>query len=221
MKRIFREHGLTIVMMSLFVLCWGGQIVTGRLDYNQEQQEHGEATAGWLDYLTTGHFIEATFENWESEFFQMSAYVLFTVFLYQKGSAESKSMTEDNDVDEDPRSAADDPKAPWPVRRGGWVLVLYEYSLTLALFGLFIISFILHGLGGAHEYNQEQLAHGEQAISSLRYFATTHFWFESFQNWQSEFLSIAVIVVLSIFLRQRGSPESKPVAMPWNETDKK
>jgi hypothetical protein len=221
MKRVWRDNGLSIVMFSLFVFSFCGQIFAGYLDFNQEQQEHSQETISLGRYLTTGHFTEATFENWESEFLQMSVYVLFTVFLYQKGSAESKSLEEDNDVDQDPRTAPDDPNAPGPVRRGGWMLKVYEYSLTIVFFVLFLLSFVLHGIGGAHEYNAEQMQHGGQAISTLRYFVSAPFWFQSFQNWQSEFLSVGAIVVLSIFLRQRGSPESKPVAMPHGETDKK
>ena len=106
----------------------------------------------------------------------------------------------------------------WPVRRGGFILKLYENSLSLALFLLFVISFILHASGGAREYNEQEIAHGGQAISVLQYVVTSKFWFESLQNWQSEFFSIAVLVVLSIFLRQKGSPESKPVDSPHSMT---
>lgn len=221
MKRVWRDNGLSIVMFSLFLISLGGQIVTGYLDYTQQQQDHGQATLSLGRYLATGHFVEVTFENWESEFLQMSVYVLFTVFLYQKGSAESKAPHQANDVDQDPRDADDDPRAPGPVRRGGWVLRVYEHSLTIAMLGLFVLSFIGHGIGGARAYNAEQLQHGGQAISTLRYFVSSRFWFESFQNWQSEFLAMGTIVVLSIFLRQRGSPESKPVAMPHAETGAK
>jgi hypothetical protein len=105
------------------------------------------------------------------------------------------------------------------VRRGGLVLKLYEYSLSLAFLLLFLISITLHAVAGAADYNQEQSAHGElSAVTPIQYAATSRFWFESMQNWQSEFLAIAAVVVLSIFLRQRGSPESKPVDSPHAET---
>jgi hypothetical protein len=104
------------------------------------------------------------------------------------------------------------------VRRGGPILTAYEHSLSTALLLLFVVSFLLHAAGGARAYSQEQILHGGEAVSLLGYLATSQFWFESFQNWQSEFLSIAVVVVLSIFLRERGSPESKPVAAPHGET---
>jgi hypothetical protein len=157
-------------------------------------------------------------ENWESEFLQMFAYVLLTAFLYQKGSAESKNPDQPEAVDRDPRQSRNKKDAPWPVRRGGIVLKLYENSLALALFLLFVISFVLHASGGASEYSEQQIAHGAEAVTVLQYMATAQFWFESLQNWQSEFFSIAVLVVLSIFLRQKGSPESKPVDSPHSMT---
>ncbi len=219
MRRFLRENGLGLASFGFFLMFFGGQILTGFLDYNQNQQDHGQQPIGFTAYFTTGHFVEATFENWESEFLQMGAYVLLTVWLRQKGSAESKQLEGDEEVDKDPREEADCPDAPWPVQQGGLILVLYEYSLTIALFALFVLSFLLHAAGGASDYSQDQLAHGGQAISMVHYMGTARFWFESFQNWQSEFLSVAAIVVLSIFLRQRGSPESKPVAHPHSATE--
>jgi hypothetical protein len=157
-------------------------------------------------------------ENWESEFLQMFAYVLLTAFLFQKGSAESKNPDQPEAVDRDPRQSREKKDAPWPVRRGGIVLKFYENSLALALFLLFLISFMLHAIGGASEYSDQQIAHGAQAVTVFQYMGTAQFWFESLQNWQSEFFSIAILVVLSIFLRQKGSPESKPVDSPHSMT---
>jgi hypothetical protein len=216
--RFLRDNGLSITLLSLFLLFWVGQSLTGLHQYNEEQAEHGAPTVTLGAYLRTGHFIEATAENWESEFLQMAAYVLFTVFLYQRGSSESKKIGESEAVDRDPRRSRNKADAPWPVRRGGWILRLYSCSLSLALFLLFAASFALHAWGGAHEYNENQLAHGGAPVSVLQYLATAQFWFESFQNWQSEFLAIAAMVLLSVFLRQRGSPESKPVDAPHEQT---
>ena len=218
MTRALRNTGLSLAMFGLFALSIVGQSIVGEREYNEDQRSHGRPTVGYFAYLRTGHFVESVFENWESEFLQMSAYVLLTAFLFQKGSAESKDPDSPEPVDADPREHRDDPKAPWPVRQGGWVLRLYENSLTIVLFLLFVLSFLLHAAGGAREYSSEQQEHGEQAVSLLEYLGTSRFWFESFQNWQSEFLSVGAIVVLSIFLRQRGSPESKPVAAPHDET---
>lgn len=209
---------MSLVLIVLFLLFLAGQSIAGVQEYNSEQSEHGEPPTTYLHYLTTGHFIESVGENWESEFLQMFAYVLFTVFLVQKGSSESKDPDKEEAVDEDPRARMDDPAAPWPVRKGGLILKLYENSLALAFGLLFLISFGLHVWGGSIEYNAEQVAHGGSTVPLLAYLGTSRFWFESLQNWQSEFLAIGAMVVLSIYLRQRGSPESKPVASPHHAT---
>jgi hypothetical protein len=145
--------------------------------------------------------------------------VLLTAFLYQKGSAESKKLDEPEPVDRDPRRKRKEQDVPGPVRWGGLALKVYEHSLSLAFLLLFLASIAMHALSGAKEYNEEQVTHGEQdKLSVLQYAGTSRFWFESLQNWQSEFLAIAAVVLLSIFLRQRGSPESKPVDSPHSET---
>jgi hypothetical protein len=220
-----RDRALSIVAALIFVACLFGQSLTGWRVYNDDQKEHGGKTIGYAGYFLTGHFVEATFENWESEFLQMGMFVFLTAFLVQKGSAESKKPDgeggeEEHEEEEDgeERARSDGSDAPWPVRRGGWVLKIYENSLSLAFFILFLITFVLHAMGGRAEYNQEQLAHGEKAVSTLAFLATSQFWFESFQNWQSEFLAVLAMVVLSIFLRQKGSPESKPVEKPHEST---
>jgi hypothetical protein len=216
----FRENALSLVVLTLFVVALIGQSVSGWLAYNAEQQEHGQDVVRYLPYLATGHFLESVFENWESEFFQMGLYVLLTVWLRQKGSAESKQLEGEEDVDRDPREKAGDPRAPWPVRRGGLVLRLYENSLVIAFAALFFVAFALHAVTGLAAYNQEQLEHGGQAVGLLDYVFQAQFWFESLQNWQSEFLAVAALVLLTIFLRQRGSPQSKPVAAPHSDTGK-
>ncbi len=213
-----RDNGLSLVLFGLFALSMLGQVLAGHRHYNEQQVEHGQPTLSMTQYLRSGEFVEATAENWESEFLQMGAYVLFTCFLFQRGSAESKKIGEPEAVDRDPRRFKNKPDAPWPVRRGGWALRLYSHSLSLAFLLLFLISFGVHALGGAAAKNEEALAHGGEAITVIQYLGSSQFWFESFQNWQSEFLSIAMMVVLSIFLRQRGSPESKPVDAPHRQT---
>ena len=218
MRRLFRENGLSIVLVSAFLAFWLGQSVAGHREYNDEQRQHGRPETAYRAYLGSAHFWEATTENWESEFFQIFFYVFLTAFLYQKGSAESKKLDEPEPVDRDPRAGRPRADAPWPVRRGGVVLTIYQHSLSLAFLLLFVIAITLHAVSGASDYNQEQAEHGLPPVSPLQYVRTSRFWFESFQNWQSEFLSIALVVVLSIFLRQRGSPESKPVDSPHSET---
>ena len=217
MKPILRNNGLSIVLFIMFLLAWGGQSVVGWRVQNNELHEHGQPAVAYVDYLHSGAFVEVTMENWESEFFQMFVYVVFTVFLYQKGSSESKSPDEVEEVDRDPRLSADRPDVPGPVRKGGWRLKVYENSLSLACLLLFLGSFFAHAAGGVHEYNDERLQHGEAAVTLIQYLMSAQFWFESLQNWQSEFLAIWCMVVFTIFLRQRGSPESKPVDAPHAE----
>lgn len=218
MPGIIKNQSLTIVMFLLFAFSLVGMVVAGQRHYNADQRDHGQETASLGGYLQTGAFVEGLFENWESEFLQMGLYVVLTAFLYQKGSAESKDPDKSEPVDADPRAERAKPDAPGPVKRGGFALRLYENSLGIALLTLFLLSFALHVLGGAAAYNDAQRAHGGATVSALGYLATSQLWFESFQNWQSEFLSIGALVVLSIFLRQRGSPESKPVAASHAET---
>jgi hypothetical protein len=181
-------------------------------------QAHRQPGQSYARYLTSAHFVEATAENWESEFLQMASYVVLTAVLIQRGSPESKDPDEQEAVDEDPRLASGRRNAPGPVRRGGLALALYQHSLSLVLAGLFLISFLLHALGGHYEYNQQQIEHSEAPVSLCGFMTSAQFWFQSFQNWQSEFLAVFVLAVLGIFLRQRGSPESKPVAAPHAKT---
>ena len=219
-RRIWHDHGLSIVLIVLFLAAMVGQTLAGWETYNEEQLEHGQEAVDLRGYLRTGHFGEATFENWESEFLQMAFFVILTAILYQRGSSESKRPDVLEDVDRDPRESPDKASAPWPVRRGGMILVLYENSLSIAFTILFLASFALHATTGFHEYNSEQIAHGQPVIGVVEFVVSARFWFESFQNWQSEFLALAAMVMLSIFLRQRGSPESKPVDAPLWETGK-
>ena len=218
MRRFLFENSLSLVMLGLFALALTGQTLTGFDVDNKDRVDHDEPPISFSEYLGSGHFVEAVFENWESEFLQMSAYVVLTIFLRQKGSPESRPLHGEEPSDKDPRTSRRRKDLPWPVRRGGLVLTIYENSLSLVLFLLFVMSFLLHAVGGSEEYSEEQIAHGGEAVSVAEYLGTSQFWFESMQNWQSEFLSIAALVVLSVFLRQKGSPESKPVDAPHYET---
>lgn len=216
MNRFIKHNGLSLVFLLLFIVSIFGQIFTGYAEYNKELNEEGFPALGLLHYLHSGHFIQATFENWESEFLQMALFVMLTISLRQKGSSESKSLDGKDEVDREPDPNKID--APWPVRKGGWVLSLYKHSLTIALLLLFVLSFVVHLYGSLKDENAHLLRKGEQAESLGNYILSSRFWFESFQNWQSEFLSVFAIVVLSIFLRQKGSPQSKPVDAPNSET---
>jgi hypothetical protein len=219
MRRFIRENSLAVVSFGLFLVVFvGGQSVAGHRTYNEDQRTHGGTEISYADYLTTAHFGEATFENWESEFLQMGAYILFTVFLRQRGSAESKGLEGEEPVDEPPEGHRDDPGAPGPVQRGGIALAVYKHSLSLAFLALFVVTWGLHALTGARELSNEQIEHGGHAVSVMEFIGRSQFWFESMQNWQSEFLAVGLIVVLSVYLREQGSPESKPVHAPHSET---
>jgi hypothetical protein len=215
MKHFWKYNGLSIVMILLFILSIVAQIITGFKSHNDEiTDKHGKPFT-LSEYLMSGHFIEATFENWESEFLQMGAFVLLSVSLYQKGSAESKDPDKKEETDKEPEPKED---APWPVKKGGWILTFYKNSLSIAFFLLFLISFVLHFYGSLINYNDSQILMGLPVTKAADYFTNSQFWFESFENWQSEFLSVFCMVVLSIFLRQKGSPQSKAVDAPDSKT---
>lgn len=218
LRQWVRDNGLSLVSFGLFAIFLVGQSVAGLFEYNQEAQAHGGPALSYLRYLATGHFLEGVFENWESEFLQMAAYVVLTSCSMQRGSAESRKPDEENPQDRDPSLDRDKPEAPGPVKKGGPALRLYEHSLSIALGLLFLFSFVGHAVAGAREYSLEQLRHGEPAASVWSYLGSPTFWFESMQNWQSEFLAVFALVVLSIWLRGKGSPESKPVSAPHSET---
>ena len=213
-----RDRGLTLVLLLMFAVSALGQVATGFAEYNDEHRAHGQPPVTLQTYLGTGHPWEALFENWESEFLQMAVFVLLTTALVQKGSPESRRPGVREPVDIDPRDFANHPDAPWPVRRGGWVLRVYEHSLGLAFVLLFMVSWLGHALGGYAEFADDAALHGQPHPALGDYVSSSRFWFESFQNWQSEFLAIASMVWLAVYLRQRWSPESKPVHAPHGET---
>ncbi|RYG30913.1 MAG: hypothetical protein EON93_13895 [Burkholderiales bacterium] len=216
--QFFRDNGLTIALMTVFLFCLFGMIWAGWLDENASLDDHGAAPLGIVEYFVSPAFQSALFENWESEFLQMSAYVIMTAFLFQRGSAESKDPDKENPEDADPSQKRRSRHVPWPVKAGGLWSFFYSYSLGITLLALFSASFVLHWLGSAAAANEEALLHGQPTQAVLSYLVDPRLWFESFQNWQSEFLSTAVLVVLSIVLRHRGSPESKAVADPHSKT---
>ncbi|MFZ1688022.1 MAG: DUF6766 family protein [Flavobacteriales bacterium] len=204
----FRRNGLSLVLLFIMLLAWGGQALTGWCEKNNELQEHGDHVLTFGAYLGSHHFWSATGENWESEFLQMGLYVLLTIRLRQLGSSESKQLEGKEEVDRTPRSR---PDAPWPVRKGGWYLKVYQHSLSIAFIVLFLLSFLVHLNNSCAEYNAERVEKGRTVVTTAGFLGSSRFWFESFQNWQSEFLAVLSIVFLSIHLRQKGSPESKPV----------
>jgi hypothetical protein len=218
MRRFVRDNGLSLALFGLFFVFLVGQTMTGWSEYNSGQRQHGSKEVGFGSYLGTGHFGEAVFENWESEFLQMSSYIVLTIWLRQRGSSESKGMSGSQDVDRDPRRSQKT-RVPWPVMRGGLVLKIYENSLSIAFVVLFLLSLFMHAVEGTRAYNEDQREHNSAAVGITEYARSSRFWFESFQNWQSEFLATGSIVLLSVYLRQRGSPESNPVDMAHDEME--
>jgi hypothetical protein len=216
MKKLLKNNSLSLVFFILFLLSLGGQAVTGLKQHNQEMEEEGGQQLNMGQYFTSGHFLQSTFENWESEFLQMALFVILTMFLYQKGSSESKDPEKEEEVDREPNPRRRN--APWPVKKGGLALAIYKHSLCYALTIIFLLSFFLHWYGSLKDYNEEQILKHLPTETALQYISNSRMWFESFQNWQSEFLSVFSIVVLSIFLREKGSPQSKPVDAPDSET---
>lgn len=216
MRHFLRNNALSLSFLFLFIFSIIGQVYFGIEEYNKELTQDGGVAVSLSEYLSSGHFIQSTFENWESEFLQMALFVLLTIVLMQKGSSESKDFDKEEDVEREP-----DPNrkgAPWPVKAGGWILAVYKHSLTIALLLLFAISFVLHFYGSIKDENVQLALKGKPLETASEYITDSRFWYESFQNWQSEFLSVFAIIVLSIYLRQKGSPQSKPVDAPNDET---
>jgi hypothetical protein len=209
------RNSLSIAAIALMLFSLAGQFFTGWVEKNKERQEEGVEALTIPQYATSGHFMQATFENWESEFLQMGLFVLLTVSLRQVGSSESKKIEGKEEVDREPKPG---PKAPWPVKKGGVWLAIYKHSLSLSFLLLFVLSFTLHLYGSLKSANEENIEKGLPLESWQEYISGARFWFESFQNWQSEFLAVASIVLLSVWLREKGSPQSKPVDAPHDET---
>lgn len=210
---MWKRNGLSVTLLVLFLAFIAAQTVFGWQAFNQERAQDQLPLLGLVAYLHSGHFISATFENWESEFLQMGMYVLLTVKLRQLGSAESRPMDpaqERQDIEPGPQ--------PWPVRRGGLWLTLYGHSLSIAFGLLFAASFALHLYGSWQADLEQRLPRGLGPVSIWHHAASSEFWFESFQNWQSEFLAVLSLVLLTIWLRQKDSPQSKPVAAPHSQT---
>jgi hypothetical protein len=211
--------GLSIVLFLIFLVSMIGQARAGFHAYNQEQVEkHLPMLHSIWEYLGQGHFLSSVFENMESEFLQMALFVFLTACLYQKGSAESKPPPADRTKEEIEEDAAEERYCKDHAKRKPIFWRIYENSLTLALLGLFAVFFLLHAYGSFLTKREEKLLEHEAPPKFFEIFGTSEFWFESFQNWQSEFFSIMVLGFLTIFLRQRGSPQSKKMYDPHSKT---
>ena len=220
MRRFVRDNSLSLFFLALFLLALVGQSIAGYQLYNEEQREHGEATVGYLRYLVTSDFGADTLENWQSEWLQFWLFALATVWLVQKGSNESKQPgTEGLESDPQQKVKGYAPaNAPRWAKARDWRLSVYSSSFTIVMGLIFLATWLGQSFASWTVYNDEQTAHDEQTVSWGTYVTSSDFWVRSLQNWQSEFLAVGTIAVLTIYLRQRGSPESKPVGAPHAET---
>jgi hypothetical protein len=213
-----RDNGLSIALFTLFAFTVVGHGWAGWLANNEDLARDSAAPITLFAYLKGVEFNSTLFENWESEFLQMAMYVILTAYLFQRGSPESKDPDKKAPQDRDPKADANNPAAPWPVRAGALARTVYAHSLGLALTILFLASFVLHWINSRGAAAEEAVRNGEAPPTLIEHLVSAQLWFESLQNWQSEFLSTAVLIVLAVFLRERGSPESKPVAAPHEQT---
>jgi uncharacterized protein DUF6766 len=220
MRRWVYEQSLSIFFLALFLLSVLGQWIVGAKAYNAEQAAHGEETISYGRYLFSSDFGGNLLENWQSEFLQFLMFIYVTIWLVQKGSNESKQLGEAGEESDQKQLVggyAPESGPAW-ARLRGWRLGLYQHSLMLVIALMFLGSWLGQSLGNWTEYNDEQSAHGDPTVSWLSYVINPDFWNRTLQNWQSEFLAVGTMAVLTIYLRQRGSPESKPVGSPHGET---
>lgn len=215
LRQHIRNNGLMIAMFGIFFLALIGMSVSGWSSNNNTLEEHKQPQQSYVEYIQSGDFIEGVFENWESEFLQMGALIVLTIFLRQKGSADSKPMRGKSAQETRSRYSVKNANT-WSKRIKATRHFIYSHSLGFAMFALFLMSFALHAIGGTAAYNQDNLFHGEPQVTLLGYVASSQFWYESLQNWQSEFLAVGALMVLSIKLRERSSPESKPVGIRYD-----
>jgi len=221
MKRFLRDNGLGVSFGLLFLLALVGQAISGLADFNNHQLADGAQTVSFLHYLVSSDFAVDVAENWQSEYLQFFLYIFATIWLIQRGSPESKQLNEvGTETDEQQQLGHHTrPESPAWARAGGWRTTVYSNSLGLVMGGVFLLSWLAQSIAGLTSYNAQQLAEFEDPVTWLGYVSSADFWNRTLQNWQSEFLAIGSMVVLSIYLRQRGSPESKPVGAAHVTTD--
>jgi hypothetical protein len=219
-RKALRDNSLSLFFGVILVLTLVAQALTGVADYNRTVARSDLPTMSVGEYVTSSQFAVDVAENWQSEYLQFLLYILLTVWLIQRGSPESKKVDERGGEDEKKQKVGRhaDPESPRWAKVGGWRTALYSNSLGLAMGLFFLGSWAAQLVAGTSAYNSERLQDRQAPISMLDYGHTPDFWNRTFQNWQSEFLAVGSMVVLSIYLRQRGSPESKPVGSPHAST---
>jgi hypothetical protein len=228
MKILVRDNSLSLFFLVIFIAATAGQAIAGHLEFNEQEVAHARLldepaeTISLGRYVLSSDFGNALLENWQSEYLQFVLFVLATVWLMQRGSTESK--TEDElgaETDEQQRIGKHaQPGSPKWAKVGGIRLWLFSNSLVLVMGTIFLLSWFGQSVTGWSEYNAEQFDHDQagERVSWLGYIGTPHFWEATLQNWQSEFLAVGSMAILSVYLRQRGSTQSKPVGAPHHET---
>ena len=219
MRRL-RDHGLSLFFGSLFLVSLVGQAVSGLADYNNRQLDSGGDPVTLGHYVTSSSFAVDVAENWQSEYLQFFLFILATVWLVQRGSTESKPVDQvGRETDEDQKIGrhADKDSPRW-AKAGGWRTALYSHSLGIVMGLIFLGSWLAQSVAGRAAYNAEQISGLSDPVSWVGYVTSADFWNRTLQNWQSEFLAVASMALLSIYLRERGSPESKPVGAPHHAT---
>ena len=219
MKRFARENSLSLFFLTIFLLALAGQAIAGHNLYNEEALAHQESQIGFWRYLTSSSFGNAVMENWQSEYLQFALFALATVWLLQKGSPESKELDRagtESDRDQLVGRHAREDSPRWS-KYGDWRTAVYSNSLIIAMGLIFFASWFAQSATGWTSHNQELQAHGEPRLSWLSYVGSSEFWEATLQNWQSEFLAVGSFAILAVYLRQRGSPESKPVGAPTQD----
>jgi hypothetical protein len=220
MRRFVRENGLSLFFFAIFAITLVGQSFAGRNTYNAVQAEHGGYPVSWWSYVTSTDFGGSVMENWQSEFLQFSLFILATIWLVQKGSNESKVLEDAGLESKAQQHIGRDTPADGPrlAKLDDWRTRIYENSLLLAMTAIFFATWLAQSLNNWREFNDDARQHGDQPIGWTSYLGSADFWERTLQNWQSEFLAVGTMVVFTIYLRQRGSPESKPVGAPHDET---
>jgi len=219
-RRFIRHNSLSLFFLAIFLAALTGQAIAGHSLYNQEQLAHGGDPISLGRYLTSSHFGQAVMENWQSEYLQFMLFMLATVWLLQRGSPESKELGKAGRESERDQKIGEhaEPGSPLWAKVGGWRTAIYSNSLLIVMSVVFFGAWFAQSVTGWSEYNSEQVDHGEPTVSWLGFVGTSDFWEATFQNWQSEFLAVGSFAVLAVYLRQRGSPESKPVGEPHHRT---
>jgi hypothetical protein len=219
-RRFVRDSSLSLVFGLLFLLALVGQAIAGWKQFNAEQLAGGFGEIGLGRYLTSADWAVDVAENWQSEYLQFLLYILGTVWLVQRGSPESKELGKsglESDQDQQVGRRATDRSPRW-AHVGGWRTALFSWSLALVMGSIFLASWLVQSVAGWAAYDETQLQQLQDPISWPDYLVNADFWARTLQNWQSEFLAVGSMAVLSVYLRQRGSPESKPVGAPHDAT---